>query len=1120
MSNTSYSFKENSHVIVNQGGEKKVMKKILSVALSTAMAFSMFASVAFGADAQLTPEQKFIALKEAKIVSGFPDGLAHLDRTLTRAELAKIIVKTLSLEPVDATSYNDKNYANHWGRPYIEAATAAGILNGKNPTKKLFDPNGAVTVQELAKVLKTALNLPVPEDANNNNNASTWAKDFVAAVVNAGYLTDVTDFQANATRSQAVVAAYAIYEAAQVPTVKSYKVVDSKNVEFTLSNDEVVKVTLEKALEANKETEVTFKTKDGVEIKTTVKWELTSATKVESVSANNLKEVVVTFDGTVDEVSAEQIALYSVVRDITGANALDIDKATVSEDKKSVVLTLKNSLINNTVYKVSVTNVKTGGPTNVTAKDVKFTAVDVVAPTVEKVEALGNSAVKVTFSEPVNVSDKSAASNFFQLDGKVISGTLNVSGNTVIIKSFTKLADGEHSLIAKKAIVDYAGYPVVEKSYAFNVVADTTAPTIAEVKDVTFESATIVFSEDVDPSTVSGSNIYWLDGSQKRYAESGYDKQIDGKTFKISFTGLKKLPSYATDLFVNGVKDYSGNQITADSKITVNAVIDTARPEIASFTFNKNTNKSVTLKFTKSLDTTTFNGDNVVVKDSDGKVVANIYTASWANSNKDLTINFANALKAGTYSFELTGLKDATTLANTMLPFTETVTVADLAQPTLVNTVVNVGSFILNFDKKMAVDGEGSILNPANYYATYTVDGNTVTGQLPEGTTYETLADQKSVLIKVPSGVTVSALSVQGVRSAAGNVLVGYVQNALATQVANFDTLDAKAIARNEVLVKFNQPVASAVKESFALASGAVATDAWVDASDNTLVHVKFADGTLAANAADTINVTPRANTQSIAGVELVLTPTARTLKDAIKPEIEKDANGKIVIAASGASNAATAGIVFDNSADTITVRFTEAIDAPSQDVAGQLFSITKSNGEKLVYGVDYTAVIPASPNDKTIVFTLTDADKLANYHGVLRIALNNNSNYITDKSTDVDFDTTTPLNNAVASFDVANDSLTPNAIVFDYAAPVAAVVPASSSAATLALSFDESTVVAVTGGTATGVVTTATAATTNTITFATPATAAQTVIFTATDALGNVKTYTGTFNGTTWTLS
>lgn len=62
-----------------QGGEKKVMKKILSVALSTAMAFSMFASVAFGETAT-TPQAKFDALAAKGVLNGYPDGQAHLEK--------------------------------------------------------------------------------------------------------------------------------------------------------------------------------------------------------------------------------------------------------------------------------------------------------------------------------------------------------------------------------------------------------------------------------------------------------------------------------------------------------------------------------------------------------------------------------------------------------------------------------------------------------------------------------------------------------------------------------------------------------------------------------------------------------------------------------------------------------------------------------------------------------------------------------------------------------------------------------------------------------------------------------------------------------------------------------
>ncbi|ANS76124.1 hypothetical protein AWM70_17310 [Paenibacillus yonginensis] len=1129
MSNTSYSSKENSlHMKVIQGGEKKVMKKILSVALSTAMAFSMFASVAFGADAATTPDQKFEALKAAGIVNGLPDGLAHLEKTLTRAELAKIITNSLGLKPVEGVyTYKDKNYGpNHWAAPFIEAVTSAKIMQGSVVNgKQFFNPNDNVTAQELAIVLTRALKLEVPTTGVDNN-AAAWAKGEVQAAINAGFLEANTNWTAAATRSQAIVAAYAVWEKSQLPTVTSANVVDATHVDVTLSTGEVVKVELKTALEPNVETPIEFQDAAGNTLSTKVTYVVTTATKVDSVTATNLKEVTVTFDGTVDETSAEQVALYSVVRDITGANATTIEKATVSADKKSVVLTVAGSLLNNTAYKLSATGVKTGGTATVTAKDVKFTTADVAAPTVDKVEALGNSAVKVTFSEPVNITNKSAASNYFEIDGKVVSGTLDVNSNTVIIKSFTKLANGDHKIVTKKAIQDYAGYPVLEKTFDFTVAEDTTAPTIAGVSNVTFESATVTFSEDVDPSTVSGSNIYWLDGSQKRYADSGYEKQIDGRTFKITFSGLKKLPSYATDLYINGVKDYSGNQIATDSKTTVNAVIDTTRPEVASFTFNTNTNKSAVLKFTKAVDTSTFAAKNVVIKDSTGKVVTNIYTPSWSDSNKTLTINFSNALAAGTYTIEVTGLKDTTTLANTMLPYTGEITVGDIAQPKLVSTVKTASSFILNFDKKMAVDGEGSILNPANYYATYTVDGNTVTGQLPAGTTFETLADQKSVLIKLPANVTVSKLAVQGVRSAAGNVLSGYVADALASGivVSDFKIADAKAIATNEVVVKLSQPAASAVASDFDVKVGGTskaATDAWVDSSDNTLVHLKLADNTLTTGvSAVTVNAKSTGTvSQSLAGQTIVAAGTAVNVKDAIAPSVVKNSDGKIVIADAGTPAAATAGIVFDRSANTIVVNFTENVTAPSEDVAGQMFAITQSDGTKLVYGTtaDYTAAISGT----TVTLALNPTGpNVEGYNGIYRIALTNVSNYITDTASAVDFDGKTPIKNAVSNFDVAEDAVDNNAIVLDYQAPTANV-DAASTTTSLVLNLSESATVDVTGGTQTGtaVVTPATATTQATISGITAATG-ETVVFTVTDAAGNVKTYTATNTATGWTLS
>jgi len=67
------------------------MKKSLSALLSVAMSVSIFASAAFGADGNLDTQGKYDALVKEGIFEGMEDGQAHLDQTMTRAQLARLI---------------------------------------------------------------------------------------------------------------------------------------------------------------------------------------------------------------------------------------------------------------------------------------------------------------------------------------------------------------------------------------------------------------------------------------------------------------------------------------------------------------------------------------------------------------------------------------------------------------------------------------------------------------------------------------------------------------------------------------------------------------------------------------------------------------------------------------------------------------------------------------------------------------------------------------------------------------------------------------------------------------------------------------------------------------------
>ncbi|MFI2857123.1 Ig-like domain-containing protein [Paenibacillus sp. JSM ZJ436] len=803
MSNKSYQSKENPLYVPIQGGDKKVMKKILSVALSTAMAFSMFAGVAFGDD-NLTAQQKFDVLKEAKVVAGYPDGQAHLDKELTRAEFAKVVTLLMGLEPIQGTySFKDKNYnASNWAVPYIEAVYAANLMEGKSTTKMIFDYNGKISVQEMATVLVRALKLEIPAEVNNN--ASTWAKGYVQAAINANIISASANPTANATRSQMVDTAYAIYLAEQQPQVMSYEVSENgKVVTFKLANNEAVKVTLETALAPNKATEVKF-SNGGYDYTESVTWVVTDATKVENVSASNLREVVVGFDGEVDPTTAEDESNYSIA-------GFTVKNADLSNDRRTVTLTVADStnanagLTNQKEYKLSVMNVRAGSKV-ISATDVKFTPVDAALPVAQSAQALGNKTIKVTFSEPV----MNATVNNFKINNNNVFGATEVTGNVVILKVYNTLPNGEHTLNVT-GVSDFSGLKNLSSDLKFTVVEDVTAPTVAGVEKATFEEVTLKFSEPVDKASVLASNIYWMQGSSKRVA-SGVEA-ISDDTYKFTFNSTNKLV-YTTDLMVEGVRDYSGNAIAANTKVQVSPVIDQTRPEVVNATL-KNDNKFITVKFSKNVGSSALTASNYVVKDADGKEVSKLKNVTRVNGDsKTVEVELYQALSQGKkYTLEIAGVADTTTLQNVMLPYSKELTIGDTTAPTVTNVsyVAANNSVVVTFSEVMATSGDGAIVLPEKY--SYRNENN-AWQTLPSGTTVNVSSDGKSAILVFPSDVSVSSkvkgFEVRLVKDVAGNYLENLRDTRDTIGEANAIALNAaNATATNKIEVVFSQALQS-----------------------------------------------------------------------------------------------------------------------------------------------------------------------------------------------------------------------------------------------------------------------------------------------------------------------
>ncbi|WP_315120432.1 cell wall-binding repeat-containing protein [uncultured Clostridium sp.] len=637
--------------------------------------------------------------------------------------------------------------------------------------------------------------------------------------------------------------------------------------------------------------------------------------KLESVKAENLHEVEVKFSRPVDKITATDKDNYTIKRE--GATIPEIDSVKLLDDGMTARLVFERGqkLDNQKEYKLSFNNIREADGTRVLkVEDHKFEPVDSTLPYVEKVEALGNRTIRVTFNEPVKPDTNTSC---FTVDEKPVAGYLDMSKDdrAITIKLHSALSNGDHK-INVKGVKDYSELGSIGKDITFAVVEDTVAPTITSIESATFEKVVIKFSEIVDPSTVLSSNIYWKQGTSKKYPKEV--KEVSGDTWEIIFGENDKL-LYATDLYVTGVKDYSGNEIDKDAKIQVIPTVDQSRPDVVNVEVKSDDRKTITVKFNKSLDLDSVKkSENYVIKNNDGKEV-NKYKTATLNKDKEIKITLATELEAGKeYTIEISGVTDDTTLKNAMLPYNKKFVVEDKVEPNVLSVErSNDRTIVVNFDEKMATSGDGSILETKNYFYSEDTDlQNAKWKQLPDGTSMNVTADGKSAIITFPteeSGKKVKSIDVRLVKDLAGNSLDKLTQKFNVAAATSAKVEKVVAIEKNKVEVTFDGRIASntVTRGDFTLKAGGSTLDvvnAELKSDDDKVIVLTIADAKkLKENAKYegdkevelSISQNPRTTSPNEKVIDNVIASGKEKVKDEIKAtvdEIKSEADNQVSI--------------------------------------------------------------------------------------------------------------------------------------------------------------------------------------------------------------------------------
>ena len=138
------------------------------------------------------------------ILEGYPDGTFGPEKTITRAEFAKIAVYTAGLQAVATgmqgtpSSFKDVS-ADFWANGWINVAAAQGFVKGY--PDGTYKPQAQITQAEVITVLLRLLGY-------NDNLSGVWPANYIAKAANLGILDDIT-FMANGAATRGTVAVLA-----------------------------------------------------------------------------------------------------------------------------------------------------------------------------------------------------------------------------------------------------------------------------------------------------------------------------------------------------------------------------------------------------------------------------------------------------------------------------------------------------------------------------------------------------------------------------------------------------------------------------------------------------------------------------------------------------------------------------------------------------------------------------------------------------------------------------------------------------------------------------------------------------------------------------------------------
>jgi len=430
---------------------------------------------------ELDTEDKYDYLVSKGIFTGFDDGSARLNESMSREQFAAVMFRLWDLEEESGRASFDDVLKSRWSFGEIEAVSDAGLMKGMG--NRIFAPTAKVTVEQLAAVLVRAYGASGSAADRVRGDVSVWAEHDVGVALRKGWIPEQSDYTRNARRSLLVEAAYGVY------------------------------------LDMYPQTEDRTKPR------------ITSS----KMNANATIELI--FSEPVDAASAKNVNNYDF------NNSLDITNIQLSSDGKKVTITTERQ-IEGQLYRLKVQGVKDrAGNTMEPRDDLYFGAVvDNKPPTITKLTSDDNEIV-LTFSESLD-PEFAENRNFYVIDGLglPLRADYNDADRTVTLLTEDQI-HGKLYTLRVIAVKDLAGNmiaPNTERTFTGAGGVSVSELQLVTIQAVNVNTLDVIFNRSLSGLSIGSFNLDIETDNDQWVSMAGWKyytvrKAGDDRTLRVQF---------------------------------------------------------------------------------------------------------------------------------------------------------------------------------------------------------------------------------------------------------------------------------------------------------------------------------------------------------------------------------------------------------------------------------------------------------------------------------------------------------------------------------------------------------------------------------------------------------